>query len=104
VAVIACGWCLDISREDWRWIAVALAAVWSAEAFNTAIERTCDVLSPQYSAHVRVAKDAAAGAVLLVSIGAAIAGLLTFWPYLAVAGGEREILPAFDISICRTVR
>ncbi len=27
-----------------------------------------------------------AGAVLLVAIGAAVTGLLTFWPYLAPAG------------------
>jgi diacylglycerol kinase len=76
---------LGISPRDWRWIAFAIVAVWSAEAFNTAIEKTCDLLSPGENERVRIAKDAAAGAVLLVSIGAAAIGLLTFWPYVAAA-------------------
>ena len=61
---------------------VLLLAVWSAEAFNTAIESTCNLLSPQFNEHVRIAKDLGAGAVLLISIGAFAIGLLTFWPYL----------------------
>jgi diacylglycerol kinase (ATP) len=101
VAVVAWGWWLEISREDWRWIAAALAAVWSAEAFNTAVEKTCDALSPQFNVHVRAAKDTAAGAVLLVSIGAAVTGLLTLWPYLASAS-SLQALPVFDIPMCRT--
>jgi diacylglycerol kinase (ATP) len=80
---LGAGILLGISPHDWRWIAVAIAAVWSAEAFNTAVERACDLLSPGLDERVRIAKDAAAGAVLLVSIGAAVIGLLTFWPYVA---------------------
>jgi len=79
---------LGIGPQDWRWIAFAIGAVWSAEAFNTAIEKTCDLLSPQFDERVRIAKDAAAGAVLLVSLGAAAIGLLTFWPYVAAAGAR----------------
>lgn len=82
IAAIACGWALGLTLSDWRWIVVSLFAVWSAEAFNTAVESTCNLLSPQFDEHVRIAKDAAAGAVLLVSCGAAIVGLMTFWPYL----------------------
>ena len=82
---------LGISARDWRWIALAIVAVWSAEAFNTAIEKTCDLLCPALDARVRIAKDAAAGAVLLVSIGAAAIGVLTFWPYVAAAGSASGI-------------
>lgn len=83
-AVVALGSAvvLDLTAQDWRWIIFAVLAVWSAEAFNTAIESTCNQLSPQFSEHVRIAKDVGAGAVLLVSIGALAIGLLTFWPYL----------------------
>jgi diacylglycerol kinase (ATP) len=83
VLALGAGIVLRISPHDWRWIAVAIAAVWSAEAFNTAVERTCDLVSPGADERVRIAKDAAAGAVLLVAMGAAVTGLLTFWPYLA---------------------
>jgi len=83
VLALGAGILLGISPRDWRWIAFAIVAVWAAEAFNTAIEKTCDLLSPGFNERVRIAKDAAAGAVLLVSIGAAAIGLLTFWPYVA---------------------
>jgi diacylglycerol kinase (ATP) len=92
---------LDLTAQDWRWIVFAVLAVWSAEAFNTAIESTCNLLSPQFSEHVRIAKDVGAGAVLLISIGALAIGLLTFWPYLV-----RELPPASDphrptAALCR---
>lgn len=71
-----------VSASDWRWLLVAMAMVWVAEATNTAMEHLCDVVSPQYSLPVKRAKDIAAGAVLMAAVGAALIGLLTFWPYL----------------------
>jgi diacylglycerol kinase (ATP) len=82
-AAFGTGFLLNITAKDWRWIVFAVLLVWSAEAFNTAIESVCNLLSPELSEHVRIAKDVGAGGVLLVSIGAAVIGLLTFWPYLA---------------------
>src|SRR5262249_59514788 len=38
---------LGISARDWRWIALAIVAVWSAEAVNTAIQHTYSLLRPQ---------------------------------------------------------
>jgi diacylglycerol kinase (ATP) len=99
LAAFGSGFLLDITAEDWRWIVFAALAVWSAEAFNTAIESTCNLLSPELSEHVRVAKDVGAGAVLLVSIGAAVIGLLTFWPYLAPTSQAGAGLTSL---ICRT--
>ena len=101
-AAIGCGLALDISAGDWRWIAIALFVVWSAEAFNTAIESACDILSPEFSEPARIAKDTAAGAVLLVSCGAVVVGLLTFWPYLDPLLGANRALPEFALSICGT--
>jgi diacylglycerol kinase (ATP) len=82
VVAVGGGIALDLTAQDWRWIVLAVLGVWSAEAFNTAIESTCNLLSPQFSDHVRIAKDVGAGAVLLISIGALAIGLLTFWPYV----------------------
>ncbi len=80
--VCVSGWGVGVSASDWRWLIVAMAMVLMAEAFNTAVEHVCDVVSPQYSEAVKAAKDVAAGAVLLAAIGAALVGALTFWPYL----------------------
>ena len=73
---------LNISLADWRWIIVACGLVLSLEGLNTAVERTCDRISVGYCGQIKVAKDLAAGAVLLGSIAAALIGVLTFLPYL----------------------
>jgi diacylglycerol kinase len=75
---------LRLSASDWRWIVVAIFLVWSAEAFNTAVEYVCDMVAPDYNLVVKHAKDIAAGAVLLSAISAAFIGVLTFWPYLHI--------------------
>jgi diacylglycerol kinase (ATP) len=46
LAVIAVGFGLQVSPGDWRWLAVAIALVWVAEALNTAAPRprSCSAL------------------------------------------------------------
>jgi diacylglycerol kinase (ATP) len=56
--------------------------VWVAEAFNTAFEHLCDVVSPQFHPAVEKAKDVGAAAVLICATAAAVLGALTLWPYL----------------------
>lgn len=82
LAACGLGWLLGISRLEWCAIAVVIAVVWMAEAFNTAFELLCDVASPEFHPLVRRGKDVAAGAVLLAAAGAAVVGLLVFVPHL----------------------
>ena len=79
---VAAGAALRISLADWGWIVVATFLVWAAEAFNTAVEYVCDMVSPERNLVVKHAKDIAAGAVLLSAVSAALIGLLTFLPYV----------------------
>jgi len=60
--------------------AVVLGLV--AEMLNTAVEELADVVSPGYNAKVKVAKDVAAGMVLLSSVGLALVGLVILVPPL----------------------
>ncbi|HDP34926.1 MAG TPA: diacylglycerol kinase family protein [Candidatus Hydrogenedentes bacterium] len=83
IAVAAAGLLMGVSAEDWRWLVLAIAIVWIAEALNTAFEFLADVASPEFHPLVKQAKDVAAGAVLIAAAGAAIIGLLVFAPYLA---------------------
>jgi diacylglycerol kinase (ATP) len=55
--------------------------VMAAEGFNTSIEKVVDLVSPEYHPIAGMAKDIAAGAVLITAIGAAIIGLIIFIPY-----------------------
>ena len=81
VMVILLASFLQVRLEDWRWLIVAIVMVWVAEAFNTAVEYVCNVVSPGHSEAVKHAKDIAAGAVLVCAFGAAVIGFLTLWPY-----------------------
>jgi diacylglycerol kinase (ATP) len=79
---VAAGLLLQISLSDWRWLVLAIATVWLAEAFNTAIEDLCDRISPEFDRAISRVKDLAAGGVLIASIAAALIGLLTLGPPL----------------------
>lgn len=82
VGVVALGVGLGIDRGDWIAIALAIGLVWAAEALNSALEALCDVVSPERHPRIRVAKDAAAGGVLISALAAAVVGLLVFGPRL----------------------
>lgn len=73
---------LGLSWAEWCWIVLAVVAVWTAEALNTAFEFLTDVASPNFHPIAGKAKDVAAGAVLLAAMGAVIIGLLVFGPKL----------------------
>jgi diacylglycerol kinase (ATP) len=70
--LVACIVLLRLRPEPLWWALVALAAggVLAAELFNTALERLADHLHPQVHEGIRIAKDCAAGAVLLASLAA----------------------------------
>jgi diacylglycerol kinase (ATP) len=87
VAVCAAGAFFRLSRAEWCWIVLALVAVWTAEALNTALEFLTDVAAPQFHPTAGHAKDVAAGAVLIASIGALLVGVLVLGPHLLVALG-----------------
>src|SRR5215204_5025670 len=82
VAVVALGLGLGVSAADWCWLVLAMMAVWTAEALNTAFEFLTDVASPTFHPVAGKAKDVAAGAVLIAAAGSAVIGLLVLGPHL----------------------
>jgi len=81
-AAIIFGLVVRLSAGEWLWIVAAIAGVWLAEAFNTAIERLADVVSFERDPRLKVVKDVAAAGVLVSAIAAATIGLLIFYPHL----------------------
>lgn len=75
----------------WAFVAILLliALVLGLELVNTAVEAQVDLASPQSHPLAKKAKDAAAGAVLVVSIGAVLAGVAIF----VAAGVGRSAAP-----------
>ena len=82
VLATAAGFWLQISETGWAVLALIITAVWAAECFNTAIEATVDLVSPQLHPLAKIAKDCAAAAVLITAIGAVTVGILLFGPPL----------------------
>lgn len=81
VAVTVAGIMFGITRTEWLIVILCFAMVLAAEAFNTAIERLVNLVSPDYHPLAGDVKDVAAGAVLICAIGTAVVGLLIFIPY-----------------------
>lgn len=80
--VIVAGIWLELSVPEWLFIVFAIGFVFSAEIFNSAIEKLVDIVSPGYDDRAGRIKDMAAGAVLIAAITAVVIGLLIFVPRL----------------------
>jgi len=82
VLAIALAASLQIPRRDWAILAIVIAMVLAAEMANTVVETLVDLVCPEPSEAARIAKDAAAGAVLILAIGALAVGLVLLGPPL----------------------
>lgn len=80
--VLFTSYLLGVSRSEFIIISLAVILVLSAEMLNSAIEAVVDLLSPEYAEKARIAKDIAAGAVLITAFGAAVLGYIVLFPYI----------------------
>lgn len=79
--VLVTAYCLNFSIVKFCILLLTIAGVISAEMFNSAIEFSLDaIFHNRYCRMVGMAKDIAAGAVMLVTISAVMIGVLLFAP------------------------
>ena len=78
--VIVLGILLKINYIEWAICFLLFGFVITAELLNTAIEVTVDLAMPQKNDKAKLAKDIAAGAVLVSSIIAILVGIVIFVP------------------------
>lgn len=78
----ALGVAVGLSAGEFAVLALTIAVVMAAEMINTVVEAAVDLASPEYHPLAKIAKDVAAGAVLVTSLGAIIVGLFLFLPHL----------------------
>jgi diacylglycerol kinase len=74
IIVILAGVWLELSRTEWAIILTQIGLVWAAEAFNTAIEKLCDFVSPGIHPQIKAIKDLSSGAVFILAIAAVLVG------------------------------
>lgn len=82
VVVVVFGVILHISAAEWIVCVMLFALVMALELVNTAVETAVDLCTDAYDPRAKVAKDTAAGAVLVAAVGAAIIGCVIFLPKL----------------------
>ena len=77
LAVVA-GFVLRIDALSWVFVILMIGLVLAGEMMNTAIEAVVDLASPDIHPLAKLAKDVAAGAMLVLSIAVAIGGLIVY--------------------------
>ena len=80
--VIIAGIVFKISFVEWGVCFVLFALVLSLELMNTALENVVDLVTEEKKQKAKIAKDAAAGAVLVAAIFSVIIGISIFLPRL----------------------
>ncbi len=101
VGVLLSGLLLGLDNRDMLALVFAITLVIVAEMFNTAIEAVVDMITENYNPVAKLAKDVAAGAVLLAAMNAVIAGVLIFFSQkklVMIQGQMHHTLKPTDIS------
>ena len=82
VVSITIGIVVQLTSMEWLFLSLAIALVFFAELFNTALERLADKVEPNFDPTIGAVKDYASAAVLIASIFAVIVGIVLFAPKL----------------------
>jgi diacylglycerol kinase len=86
LSIIALGMSANfrITRTEWAIIIFTIVLGFTAEFINTAIESMTDLITTEWRAEAKIAKDVAAGMMLTVAVGAVIVACFIFVPYLGL--------------------
>lgn len=89
IIVSVAGFILKITLTEWLVMLLVISMVLSLELINTAIERCVDLVTKDYHDLAKVAKDASAGAVFMMSLFSIIIGIVVFLPKIInLLGGK----------------
>ena len=68
-----------LTGAEWAILIIISALVLAAEMINTAIEKTNDATVTELNPNVKIAKDVAAGAVLVFAVSSVLVGFAILW-------------------------
>jgi diacylglycerol kinase len=85
IVALLLGIALKLPAAELAAVFFAVVIVFLAEVFNTAIERTLDLIDPNENKRIKLIKDMSAGAVLIAAVAAVMIGLVIFLPAIARA-------------------
>ncbi len=81
--VIITGILLGLSSLEWLVIMFTIMWVIVSEMINTSLESMVNLISKEHSLEAKIAKDVAAGMVLIGAIGSVTVGFVIFMPHIA---------------------
>lgn len=87
IFVVIAGFLFDISVTEWCICLILFGMIMALELVNTAIEAVVDLVTEERKPLAKIAKDTAAGAVLIAAIMAAVIGCIIFLPKLGEFAG-----------------
>lgn len=88
--IVAIGFAIffKISAAEWIAVLLCIGAVLTLEMMNSALEKLCDLVQPDYHPIIKIVKDVSAGAVLFASAISVITAAIIFLPkILTLLGG-----------------
>jgi diacylglycerol kinase len=80
--VLLIGMILHITTFELSILLVMIILVICAEMINSTIEQMVDLITTEHRKQAEIAKDVAAGMVLITAIGAVVVGILVLLPYI----------------------
>jgi diacylglycerol kinase len=84
ILVVSGAFFFNFTSFEWISLIITIGLVLTAELLNTVIEVVIDLaVKEKLLPDAKLAKDVAAGAVLLMSIVSLLVGIILFWPHVA---------------------
>ncbi len=80
ILIVLAGVFFKLTQTEWILILICFSVVLSFEIINSAIEKLCDLVCPNFNLTIKKVKDMAASAVLLSAIISFIIGCIIFLP------------------------
>lgn len=82
VIFITLGFYFKITKIDWMFQILGFGLILTAESLNTAIEKLCDFVHPDYHKKIGFVKDIASGAMTFAVVSVLILLTIIYYPYL----------------------
>lgn len=82
ILCLAAIWWLEISGWEFLLLLLCIVLVMVTEIINSAIEKLCDIVQPEFDLRIKYIKDISSAAVLLSAIFALVCGIIIFLPAL----------------------
>lgn len=79
---VLAGFYFRISKTEWMFQILGIGVILTAESLNTAVEKLCDFIHPDYHKKIGFIKDIASGAMTFAVTSVLIILIIIYYPYL----------------------